>query len=107
MVVVDAIDDRAISFSEAHGFGRLGQSLRLTIAMRSLANLGCPLQAHHLPDEHQRNAAPFDVAFWLARTAELIAAGFDAPQAARLVEEVRARVDPASAAAARTLEETA
>ncbi len=30
--------------------------------------------------EHQRNAAPFDAAFWLARTAELIAAGFDAPQ---------------------------
>lgn len=40
MVVVDAIDDRAISFYEAHGFVRLGKSSRLVIAMRSLANLG-------------------------------------------------------------------
>lgn len=40
MVVVDAIDDRAISFYEAHGFVRLGKSSRLAIAMRSLANLG-------------------------------------------------------------------
>jgi len=40
MVVVDAIDDRAISFYEAHGFVRLGQSSRLAIAMRSLAKLG-------------------------------------------------------------------
>lgn len=40
MVVVDAINDRAISFYEAHGFVRLGKSSRLAIAMRSLANLG-------------------------------------------------------------------
>lgn len=40
MVVVDAIDDRAISFYEVHGFIRLGQSTRLAIAMRSLAHLG-------------------------------------------------------------------
>ena len=40
MVVVDAIDDRAISFYEAHGFVRLAQSSRLVIAMRSLAHLG-------------------------------------------------------------------
>ena len=57
--------------------------------------------------ERERATAPFDPAFWLARTAELIAAGFSEQQAARLVEEVRARVDPASGAAARTLEETA
>ena len=40
MVVVDAIDDRAITFYEAHGLVRLGNSSRLAIAMRSLANLG-------------------------------------------------------------------
>ena len=40
MVVVDAIDDRAISFYRAHGFVRLGQSLRQAIAMRGLAHLG-------------------------------------------------------------------
>lgn len=40
MVVVDAIDDRAISFYDAHGFIRLGQSSRLAIAMRGLAHLG-------------------------------------------------------------------
>lgn len=39
MVVVDAIDDRAIAFYEAHGFVRLGQSPRLAIAMRSLGQL--------------------------------------------------------------------
>ncbi len=39
MVVVDAIGDPAIAFYEAHGFTRLGQSLRLVIAMRTLAAL--------------------------------------------------------------------
>ncbi len=39
MVVVDAIGDPAIAFYEAHGFIRLGKSLRLVIAMRSLAEL--------------------------------------------------------------------
>jgi hypothetical protein len=56
--------------------------------------------------ERERDAAPFDLAFWLARTAELIAAGFSEQRAARLVQDVRARVDPASGAA-RVLEETA
>ena len=40
MVVVDAVDDRAITFYEAHGFVRLGQSSRLAISMRSLEQLG-------------------------------------------------------------------
>ena len=43
--------------------------------------------------ERARAAAPFDAAFWLARTAELMAAGFTAPDAARLVGDVRDRVD--------------
>lgn len=45
--------------------------------------------------ERERDAPPFDPAFWLARSAELMGAGFDPQQAARLVQEVRARVDPA------------
>lgn len=57
--------------------------------------------------EHERAAAPFDPAFWLARTAELIAAGFASPQAARLVDEVRSRVDPTAGIATTELEETA
>lgn len=57
--------------------------------------------------ERERTSAPFDPAFWLARTAELTGAGFDPQQAARLVEEVRGRVDPAIGAATRNLEETA
>ncbi len=40
MVVVDAIDDRAISFYEVHGFVRLGKSSRLVVAMRGLAKIG-------------------------------------------------------------------
>lgn len=48
--------------------------------------------------ERERAAAPFDPAFWLARTADLIAAGFTAQQAARLVEDVRQRVEPTAAA---------
>ena len=39
MVVVDAIDERAIAFYTAHGFTRLGSSPRLVIAIRSLAGL--------------------------------------------------------------------
>ena len=39
MVVVDAIDERAVAFYAAHGFTRLGGSSRLVIAMRSLAGL--------------------------------------------------------------------
>ncbi len=54
--------------------------------------------------EHQRSAAPFDPAFWLARNAELIASGFTEQQAARLVDEVRVRVDPATGAAILELE---
>ena len=39
MVVVDAIDERAVAFYAAHGFTRLGGSMRLVIAMRSLTGL--------------------------------------------------------------------
>lgn len=42
--------------------------------------------------EHERTAAPFDTAFWMARKAELTFAGFTPEKAAQLVEEVRARV---------------
>lgn len=44
--------------------------------------------------ERERATAPFDPAFWLARAAELMAAGFAPQQAARLVDEVRSRMDP-------------
>lgn len=57
--------------------------------------------------EHQRDAAPFDAAFWLARVADLIAAGFTAQQAERLVEEVRARVDPTPVTEPQIEEQTA
>jgi hypothetical protein len=49
--------------------------------------------------ERERGSGPFDPAFWLACTAELVGAGFTPQQAAGLVEEVRARVDPAAGAA--------
>ena len=39
MVVVDAIGERAVAFYAAHGFTRLGGSMRLVIAMRSLTKL--------------------------------------------------------------------
>ncbi len=39
MVVVDAIDERAAAFYEAHGFTRLPESLRLVIAMRTIEQL--------------------------------------------------------------------
>ncbi|MEH3102648.1 MAG: hypothetical protein PGN12_01920 [Sphingomonas phyllosphaerae] len=57
--------------------------------------------------ERERIAAPFDPAFWLARTAELMGAGFDPQQAARLVQEVRDRVDPSHGAAPQFEEESA
>lgn len=57
--------------------------------------------------EHQRTTAPFDPGFWLARVADLIAAGFTAQQADRLVEEVRARVDPSLGAEPQIEEQTA
>ena len=52
--------------------------------------------------ERERAAAPFDPAFWLARAAELMGAGFTAQQATSLVHTVRERVEPD---AAPTLEE--
>lgn len=55
--------------------------------------------------ERDRDAPPFDPAFWLARMAELMGAGFTAQQAARLVEEVRGRVDPVTGAAPQLEEE--
>jgi GNAT superfamily N-acetyltransferase len=36
MVVVDAIDERAVHFYEAHGFTRLPDSMRLVIPMRAI-----------------------------------------------------------------------
>jgi predicted GNAT family N-acyltransferase len=39
MVVVDAIDEGAVSFYAAHGFSRLGETLRLAIAMRRIGEL--------------------------------------------------------------------
>ncbi|WP_326525575.1 hypothetical protein [Sphingomonas sp.] len=57
--------------------------------------------------EHERAAAPFDPAFWLARSVELMGAGFTAQQAALLVQEVRGRVDADTAGAPQFEEETA
>lgn len=45
--------------------------------------------------QRERAAPPFDPAFWLARAAELMGAGFTAQQAAALVQSVRDRVEPA------------
>lgn len=45
--------------------------------------------------KRERAAAPFDPAFWLARAAELMGAGFNAQQATALVQSVRARVEAA------------
>jgi predicted GNAT family N-acyltransferase len=39
MIVVDALDERAAEFYEAHGFIRLPDSLRLVLPMRSIAGL--------------------------------------------------------------------
>ena len=42
MVVVDAIDQRAVDFYEAHGFVRLPQSMRLIIPMRAIGSVVTP-----------------------------------------------------------------
>jgi GNAT superfamily N-acetyltransferase len=42
MIVVDAIDERAAAFYEAHDFTRLPDSLRLVMAMRSIEKLVGP-----------------------------------------------------------------
>jgi GNAT superfamily N-acetyltransferase len=42
MVVVDAIDESAVSFYEAHGFVRLPESMRLIIPMRAIGSVGTP-----------------------------------------------------------------
>jgi GNAT superfamily N-acetyltransferase len=39
MVVVDAIDDRAVRFCQAHGFIKLPESMRLILPMRTIAEL--------------------------------------------------------------------
>jgi GNAT superfamily N-acetyltransferase len=39
MVVVDAIDEGAVGFYAAHGFSRLGETLRLAIAMRRIGEV--------------------------------------------------------------------
>jgi len=48
--------------------------------------------------QRERTADPFDACFWLARSAELVTSGFSAPQAAQIIEEVRARVAPGDGA---------
>lgn len=40
MVVVDAIDDRAVRFYQAHGFIKLPDSMRLILPMRTIAEIG-------------------------------------------------------------------
>jgi ribosomal protein S18 acetylase RimI-like enzyme len=44
MVVVDAIDDRAVRFYQAHGFCKLPESMRLILPMRTIADLACDLK---------------------------------------------------------------
>ena len=39
MVVVDAIDDQAVGFYQAHGFIRLQESMRLVLSMQTIAQL--------------------------------------------------------------------
>jgi hypothetical protein len=39
MVVVDAIDEGAVRFYEAHGFIKLPESMRLILPMRTIAEL--------------------------------------------------------------------
>src|SRR3546814_14435855 len=48
--------------------------------------------------QRERNAAPFDACFWLARAAELVGAGFSPQQATHLINEVRGRVAGAHSA---------
>ena len=52
----------------------------------------------------ERLLPPFDAAFWATRSAELVRAGFTPEQAARLIEEVRRKVEPITITPA--LEET-
>lgn len=47
--------------------------------------------------EADRDRPPFDAAFWLAREAALVAAGFAPQQAAQLVEKVRGLLESAPA----------
>lgn len=42
MVVVDALDERAVSFYSAHGFVRLPESMRLVLPMQTIAKLLTP-----------------------------------------------------------------
>jgi ribosomal protein S18 acetylase RimI-like enzyme len=42
MVVVDAIDDRAVRFYQAHGFIKLPDSMRLMLPMRTIAEIKIP-----------------------------------------------------------------
>ena len=50
MVVVDAIDERAVRFYEAHGFTRLPDSMRLVIPMRAIgAPRHPPIDRRHRP----------------------------------------------------------
>jgi hypothetical protein len=39
MVVVDAIDERAARFYQAHGFIQVPESMRLVLPMRTMAGL--------------------------------------------------------------------
>jgi hypothetical protein len=39
MVVVDAIDERAVRFYQAHGFIKLPESMRLVLPIRSIAKI--------------------------------------------------------------------
>jgi len=39
MVVVDAMDDRAVRFYQAHGFIKLPESMRLILPMRTIADI--------------------------------------------------------------------
>jgi GNAT superfamily N-acetyltransferase len=39
MVVVDAIDDRAAAFYQAHGFIKLPESMRLILPIRTIAEI--------------------------------------------------------------------
>lgn len=55
--------------------------------------------------QQERSAGPFDACFWLARSAELMDAGFSPQQAVQIVNEVRARVDPADGTASNTAEQ--
>lgn len=57
--------------------------------------------------ERERAAVPFDPAFWLARSAELMGAGFTPQQATTLVQAVRDRVEPVAEVTTQFEEQTA